>query len=139
MTSSVSEPAFKEATKPLKSSSLKPKIITRIPGFRSNIYWKKIIALFGYLFILLCYIILASTKGNAIDRLLECVNFTIMMIAPLFFFLNFLGVQDRLPFFRSPKRSSKIIGYLLFIVVWFIIVGTFIEITSGLYSPEYYK
>lgn len=116
----------------------KTKFLHSIPGFRSNIYWKKVVAVCGYCFLLLCYIILAfPTKGNLRDGLLDCLHFTTIFVLPILFFSNFLGIRKKIPVIQPNRPSSKLVSYALLALIWFAFVGTLLQLTENLYSPSY--
>ena len=114
-----------------------------IPGFRTNTLWKKVVALLGYtiFFLELFEIVTSKTYGNSTDQVIYRVEqfaiYIFIFFVVLIIGFNFMGIRDRLPFFKKHKIGSTILGIYL-TLVFVSIVGSAIGYASeSLYSDSY--
>ena len=87
-----------------------------IPGFRSNVRWKKIIAAIFYLIML--GILLVPQGITFGDKLLVSIEKIFGMVIPLYADFNIKNLRDKLPLFKRKKVGSTIIGTILFLFVF---------------------
>jgi len=102
-----------------------------IPGFRSNVMWKKIIAAIFYLIML--GILLVPQGITFGDKLLVSIEKIFGMVIPFMLIFNIKNLRDKLPLFKRKKVGSTIIGTILFLFVFSMVISA----TSILYSPQY--
>jgi len=99
---------------------------------------KKILAaVFGGLILLVVAVSVASTDGNATDRLITFVQMCVFLVVPYLFIFDFGGFRARLPLFRDKKTGRTVVGFCLFAVVWMIACGLVIGIGENHHSEEY--
>ena len=74
-----------------------------IPGFRTNTFWKKIVAVFGYIFFTFIFIDILTTPskyGNhmdgSIEKICNVITFLIIIGIPFAIITNFIGIRDKL-------------------------------------------
>lgn len=90
-----------------------------IPGFRSGVWWKKILAVTGYLFIfyLSFTLNLESDAGRPLalwsDRIVVLISFLFTVAVCT----DYCGIAGKVPFLRRRSRWGRLAGYCL---VWLI-------------------
>ena len=102
-----------------------------VPGFRTNKTWKKIIAIIGYLLMIL--VLFASTGVTFGDKVLTLIERVLLIFVPFVLITNLGGVRNKLPLYKSKKKSKTIIGAILTITVISIIIANL----PKLYSPQF--
>lgn len=95
----------------------------KIPGFRTGVGWKKVLAVFGYTIItLFCFSLEFTDKnGVALDNITQKLNqvmIWISQIAYIFFVSDYRGVQNKIP----NLKKNNIIRVLGCIAAYFIFV-----------------
>lgn len=95
----------------------------RIPGFRTNTWWKKIVAVIGYMLItLFCFTIeFKDENGVVLDAVTQRVNqiaIWLSQIAFVFFLFDYQNIQSRIPNFKKNSKT-RVLGC---IVAYFIII-----------------
>lgn len=101
-------------------------ILKKIPGFRSDTLWKKIVAVFGYLYFF--YIVFNQTGVTFYDRVINSLLVIVTYGTVYVLVFNIGNIRDKIYFFNRPKSKAKIvytfIGILLTVVVLnFVILG----------------
>ena len=110
-------------------------ILNNIPGFRTNTKWKKIIAIIGYLFILLMLII-CFTGQLWYDKLLHELEILIF-IAPIYIFATNVGnIRSKLPLIKGKKMLTKLIVISLYIFIFIMVVGLSLSEIHTFFSPR---
>lgn len=120
--------------------------MSKIPGFRSNNTWKKILSIFLYSLVLLSYAVFISGNIGINDKIIWTLSLTLLYIPIFFISTNFLGIRDRL-FSMDPTKVieyklkiflsiffSTIIGVVLFFIPQFFTTSdsdVSIDITSN--------
>lgn len=97
------------------------------PGFRSNILWRKVVAITGYVFMLLSIVVFITEYGTTIQAfLLESAALSLYIVAPFLIGSNF-GRWDRKwkPFSGMPKPLTITIRVMACML--FFILGTELE------------
>lgn len=93
----------------------------RIPGFRSLTWWKILCAILGYSFITMMAFSMEFTshgvKLAGIQLRFEQSIFWLTQIASIFLIYNYRGISNPLPLVHNPKRSIRIIGYIIIAVI----------------------
>ncbi|MGE5607261.1 MAG: hypothetical protein ACM3YE_16415 [Bacteroidota bacterium] len=107
-------------------------ILKSIPGFRTGVWWKSVIAIFGYLTIVISLI--ATESKNFQDVIIDLIQKIVMFGVLYILVTNVGGIRNKLPLFKSKK---KLAGFIVFGIVYLVIGGTFINITETMRSPEY--
>lgn len=86
-----------------------------IPGYRTGIKWKYTVASVGYIFMAIF----------ALSYLSVSWKFSLYFIASWLIFIaiifNFKEIHSKILWFKSTKRSTRIVAYLIFIVLFFIL------------------
>ncbi|MCA5013329.1 MULTISPECIES: serine/threonine-protein kinase [unclassified Enterococcus] len=105
---------------PQKVAKTYPSSIVRkyVPGFRTDIVWKKVIAVVYYLFIVIFVPQDISEKQSFNAQLAVTLEDIIVFILPIFLFTNFMNFHAKLPLLKSEKLTSRILGYVLLSFVW---------------------
>jgi len=102
-----------------------------VPGFRTNKKWKKIVAIIGYLLMIL--VLFVSTGVTFGDKVLTLIERVLLISVPFVLITNLGGVRNKLPLYKSKKKSKTIIGTIL----TFTIISIIIAILPNLYSPQF--
>ena len=105
------------------------------PGFRTQVWWKMVIALHGYALILFLTYAGGSTMNTFGGRLVE---YAFVLLPSIFFVLvdfNYRDVWSHLPLLRSDKLALRILGLILYPVIaflstWFFLI--LISMTAGI-------
>lgn len=106
--------------------------LSKIPGFRTGKWWKKSVAVVGYLF----YIVLiqALPPGvKASDYLVNIIQVTIVAGIPYILITNVGNIKDKLPLLNRKKPTSTVLGIILICIC----AGISILILDNFISPEY--
>ena len=95
-----------------------------IPGFRSQVIWKMILAVIGYIFIFfLCLDMdFVDTNGELYKGFSLWINRILILIAFLgsvFFCCDYRGISNGVTYY---KHKSMIVRVLAYIVTWFVFV-----------------
>ncbi len=101
-------------------------ILKKVPGFRSDTWWKKIVAVFGYLYFF--YIIFNQTGVTFFDRIINSLLVIVTYGTVYVLAFNIGNIRDKIYFFNRPESKARIvfifIGILLTVVVLnFVILG----------------
>ena len=123
----------------------KNKLKDIIPGFRTNTFWKKVVAIFGYIFLIFIFIVILTTPseyGNRTDARVEKIYnaITALMITgiPFIIITDFMGIRDKLPLFKKHKIGFTILGSFITYIVIAIGCSITTMAATGLYSEEYF-
>ncbi len=123
---------IKDISKELKTVSVK-KTSLRPPGFRSLTPWKIALALFGYIsFAGSSYFTEFTDVYSPFERILSKILSFIFMISIVFYYFNFLGIQDKLLFGPSKNIFIKIIGGIFWPFIFFIILSIVLYILQSM-------
>jgi hypothetical protein len=116
-----------------------------IPGFRSGVIWKKVIAsiFYGAGAIMFSMLVLGTfigenqTKDSVINLLGALSLILFFGLIPFILITNFLSIRRRLPLLKSKKWSLKIIGWTLSIPILLICFGFSNFMLDKFYSEDY--
>ncbi|MGL4282225.1 MAG: serine/threonine protein kinase [Eubacterium aggregans] len=106
-----------------------------LPGFRSHILWKSILAVLGYLFIGYCVL----TPGGK-DYGTPFLNFSnqlymgLALLSVVFFTCNYRGLRDCFPFIKSDNMVLRVIFGLLWcflLICIFAVINICIQQIAG--------
>ncbi|MBC1319051.1 serine/threonine protein kinase [Listeria welshimeri] len=100
-----------------------------IPGFRTGQPWKMIVAVLGYIF-LIVGLFSPPTEGV---KMSHTVNFfsNFFLIVPAFvIFTNLCGIWSKLPLLKSSSPGTRKAGIVIYIIVCVTIYGVYNEIFS---------
>lgn len=97
----------------------------KIPGFRTNIWWKKLVAILGYLMItLFCFTLEFKDENDMVlDIVTQRINqaaIWMSQIAYIFFLFDYREIQSKIPNFKKNSRTRVlwcIVVYILFILI----------------------
>lgn len=110
-----------ESARDYTQASFRDKRDYILPGFRTRKLWKMIVAVLGYIMII---DIVRDTKLNdyrGVFLIYSKVSYFILLICHVFWFSNYLGVQDNFKWTRSGNRKLKVLGHVMVIfVMWMI-------------------
>lgn len=116
-----------------------------IPGFRTNILWKKVVAVFGYIFLIFVFVAILTSPseyGNradaSIEKIYNAVTALMIIGIPFVIITNFMGVRDKLPLFKKHKIGFTILGSFITYIVIAIGCSVMAMTATGLYSEEYF-
>ena len=104
----------------------------RIPGFRTGTFWKMLLAVLGYGFILSLGTSIEFTDGQGtilpVGQLwVNRIMFTLAQIVTVLFNFDYMGISSKIPF---VKKMSPILRIVLFGVSWFVFVVIAVIITN---------
>lgn len=106
-------------------------ILKHVPGFRTNRKWKKVIAIIGYLFMIL---ILFMSEGVTFgDKMVTFVERLLFLSVPFVLIANIGNIRNKLPLYKSKKKGNTVIGTILTIIFVSIILASM----PNLYSPQF--
>lgn len=97
-----------------------------IPGFRTGVLWKKILACCGYGFLVIGLFTTTETEG-AKSVFLENLYVVVFLLALIFLYSNFLNLKFKLPLLKSNNKSKVLGGYILYTIIIFFILGLLLE------------
>ena len=85
-----------------------------LPGFRTNILWRKIAAVILYI-ALFAYILSIDLSGYSIKvRVLTYLCIIIMLTCLILFYGNYLDIHQYMPLMKSKKIPVRIVGYMAY-------------------------
>ncbi len=96
-------------------------ILKYIPGFRTEKRWKKIIAIIGYLFMLL--ILFLSDGITNGDKIVTFIERFLCLSIPFILITNIGDIRNKLPLFKSKRKGNIIIGMILSVLFISIILA----------------
>lgn len=105
-------------------------ILKKIPGFRTGVIWKMVIAVIGYVY--MCLLLLNSRGVTPKDTVINLLTFIIIVGIPFILATNLGNIRFRLPLFKNNTLKSNIMG----ILVVLLIVSTIIMMLNSFKSPE---
>lgn len=111
--------------------------LNKVPGFRSNVTWKKVVAIIGYVCIVLALFVPfnAETVG---DYWVSFFERLIFIAVPFVLLLNVGNIRSKLPICKSSKAKISLAGAILFSAIWMIPAGIFASVAETyLYSPAF--
>ena len=92
-----------------------------LPGFRSNVFWKKAVAVVGYLFIIwFCFSLEIKSEKYVMTWWMVRIEQTIIFFSQLLFVVivsNYRGCRDEIPFFKTRNKYIHIAGYVIVEVI----------------------
>ena len=92
-----------------------------LPGFRSNVFWKKAVAVVGYLFIIwFCFSLEIKSEKYVMTWWMVRIEQTIIFFSQLLFVVivsNYRGCRDGIPFFKTRNKYIHIAGYVIVEVI----------------------
>lgn len=103
-----------------------------IPGFRSKVIWKMILAILGYVFIISLCLDMNFTDSNGelykgfalwINRIIILVAF----LGSIFFSCDYRGISDGVTFY---KHKSVLVRILAYTITWFVFVFVAVMISG---------
>lgn len=103
-----------------------------IPGFRSRVVWKMILASLGYIgiiFVSLCSEFVQE-NGKMYPMIIQWVNRILLLVSQLmavFFSCNYRGISNEFPPYKSRFLIVRVISYML---TWFVSILVAIMIAS---------
>ena len=104
-----------------------------IPGFRSGVWWKKLLAAAGYLFIF--YLSLTVEPELDVGRPLSLWTDRILVLVSMLFtvavYADYRGAAAKMPLLRNEKRWIRWLGYCM---VWPFTLGILIMLKEAAFS-----
>ncbi|MGG7077777.1 serine/threonine-protein kinase [Clostridium sardiniense] len=97
-----------------------------IPGFRTGVLWKKILACCGYGFLVIGLFTTTGTEGTK-SVFLENLYMVVALLALIFLYSNFLNLKVKLPLLKSDNKFKVLGGYVLYTIIIFFILGLLLE------------
>lgn len=112
--------------------AVKEKFSWALPGFRTGKFWKMLIAVFGYGFILCIGTSIEFTDGQGQvmpdgQLWLNRIMFTLAQFVTILFNFNYRGILEEI---SVVKKFSPILRIILFCVSWFVFAVLAVIITS---------
>lgn len=97
-----------------------------IPGFRTGVLWKKILACCGYGFLVIGLFTPTETEGIK-SAFLENLYMVVSLLALIFLYSNFINIKVKLPLLKSNNKFKVLGGYILYTIIIFFILGLLLE------------
>ncbi|WP_316569133.1 hypothetical protein [Neobacillus sp. YIM B06451] len=104
------------------------KFINKVPGFRTGVIWKRIVACVGYPIMVLfsgMFIIFTGDGTLSTSKQDVYINYLSGFVLTLFIFVipfilltNLGGIHRKLPLLRSSSRVHKLIGIPIYLSFW---------------------
>lgn len=120
------------------------RILSKIPGFRSNVLWKKVLSIIIHLILVIILSFLLTGIPNdvpiqdySIYKAINAVGAITFIIIPYVLIGNLFGIRLKLPLYKSTKFIPKAVAILLTV---FLCTGMFGIISNQLskgYSDTY--
>lgn len=102
-----------------------------LPGFRTNVIWKKIIAVLGYAMIIYFSREMEIEKPlSNWDPFLSKITVFVMLMASVLWFFNYCNIQSVFPGMRKNRLLSIILSLLYWIVIIFAIALAYAVIVT---------
>lgn len=109
-----------------RSNIKKNIILDNLLGFRTRCLWKLVLALFGYLFFIMCVSI-----GFREIHLRNCIADILLGFLPIIYGYFYTSkFKNKLPLFRSENILINILGYFVYFILIFIIFGIITDIIN---------
>jgi len=129
---------------PFCQTPIKEKRKSIIPGFRTNKKWKKVVAIIGYVLMILVmwiaiqpqdYGLPSDRKWQMISNGIYCV---VCFIYPFVILTNFLGIRNKLPLFKRHKFLHTCLGWVVWSMAVLLIAGIADSFVQPHFSEQYY-
>jgi hypothetical protein len=106
------------------------KILYKIPGFRTNTAWKKLVAVIGYIAFIVYMIDMINRNqfplnGNKVQLIEGVTEIVVLFIIPYVFFTDIFNIRKRIPI-----AKNHIILYFIISFIIVLILGVLISIFS---------
>jgi hypothetical protein len=98
-----------------------------IPGFRTGVLWKKIIASVFYFMVFA--LLLAEGPGYVFA-------FIILFVPPYLLITNFPKAWRKLPFFKSKPISKKVSGIVLYLLLLLFLISLLLDTVNLVMTPN---
>lgn len=86
---------------------------SRVPGFRENVTWHKIVALIYYILLLFLYLLQISVDKTAWHNFTWFISVTVVFVIPELVAVNFLNWSDKLKFTYSFKKWQLVLFHVV--------------------------
>ena len=130
---------FSDALTGRISPRLKLKPLFPPPGFRTRKWWKVLIAMFSYPFIL--FVIIGSTaeKNTPVENIETKIFMALILLGIVDICTSWTGLFDILPFIKHNNIFLRILSKLVFSAVWLFLMFVILMYVEGLlniYAPK---
>lgn len=109
-------------------------ILKKLPGFRSDTLWKKITAVFGYVYFF--FIVFNQTGVTFFDRIINSLLVIVTYGTVFVLVFNVGKIREKIYFFNRPKGKARIVYILLGIFITVIALNLVLAGLSSLKSDE---
>lgn len=99
-----------------------------IPGFRSNVKWKKIISVIGYIFMFLLILLILISSGDSLSILLSA--YFLFIIIPFIILTDLFNISKKISFFQNKPILFRIIFLPIVFFISFIILALTVDTSS---------
>ncbi len=109
------------------------------PGFRTRKWWKILIAMFAYPFMLFIIFGVTSEKSTMAENVETKIIFALMLFGVLDIWTSWTGLFDVMPFINHDNIFLRCLSKLVFSAVWLVlmcVILMFIEGLLSLYVPK---
>jgi len=106
-----------------------------MPGFRTEKWWKKVIALAGYLTIIITVVYLP--KITVTDKILDVVFYIFLFGIPFALITNLGAIRGKLPLFQEGEFLYTVMGWCLSLMLTFVLASGVLAATDNLHSKQY--
>jgi len=106
-----------------------------MPGFRTAKWWKKVIALSGYLIIIITA--MYSPMITITDKILDAVFYIFLFGIPFALITNLGAIRGKLPLFKMGKLIYTVMGWCLSLMLTFVLASGVLAATDNLHSEQY--
>ncbi len=105
-----------------------------VPGFRTNVWWKKVLAVWGYLMgSLMILMPLFSSENGLRDKITDAFMFSVLILPIFVVTTDFLEARTRLLGKKANSKGMRAMANIGVIFLSFILMG----LLNGVHSPEY--
>jgi len=93
-------------------------ILKKIPGFRSDTWWKKLVAVIGYAYFF--FIVFSQDGVTFYDRIINSLMVVVTYGTVFVLVFNIGNIRDKIYFFNRPKGKVRIV--FIFIGIFFTVI-----------------
>ncbi|HCX04749.1 MAG TPA: hypothetical protein DHM42_09675 [Clostridiales bacterium] len=108
--------------------------LRKIPGFRSNTWWKKIVAVAGYLYFF--FLVFNQTGVTFFDRIINSLLVIVTYGTIFVLAFNVGNIRDKIYFFNRPKGKARIVFIFLGILITVVALNLVLSGLNSLKSEE---
>lgn len=97
---------------------------SKLPGFRANIFFFKVMAFMWYSILFMCLVGLLDTEPVSEERVSN-IAFALLLFSLTLLYGNYRDIKLKLPIINSKNLLVSFLGYILYTLLAFILFGIF--------------